>query len=91
VPRLVAALDEGADVAVLETDGRRNYLAAVWRRPALAHVLGEIGDPAGVAARQLFASVASVPVRDEDGWGRDCDTWDDLAVSRAMAAEQERA
>jgi hypothetical protein len=33
--------------------------------------------------RALLAAVTPVLVRDEGGWGRDCDTWDDLAAARA--------
>jgi hypothetical protein len=33
--------------------------------------------------RALVADVPSVYVQDTGGWGRDCDTWDDLADARA--------
>jgi hypothetical protein len=31
--------------------------------------------------------VVQVPVRDAGGWGRDCDTWDDLADARAAGED----
>jgi molybdopterin-guanine dinucleotide biosynthesis protein A len=83
IPSLLHALPRG-DVALLaDPDGRVNHLAAAWRRAALAAALTAVGDPNGAAVRSLLASVAVVPVPDEAGWGRDCDTWDDLAAARA--------
>jgi CTP:molybdopterin cytidylyltransferase MocA len=32
--------------------------------------------------RALLAGIEQVHVRDRDGWGHDCDTWDDLATAR---------
>jgi MobA-like NTP transferase domain len=69
-----------SDVAVLvDGSGRRNTLAAVWRRAALVAALERIGDPAGVPVRRLFDGVSCADVIDDGGWGRDCDSWDDLA------------
>lgn len=85
VPRLLRALDEsGAGVALLaDKGGRVNNLAAAWRRTALGAALAAVGDPAGAAVRSLIAAATSVLVPDEGGWGRDCDTWDDVAAARA--------
>ena len=85
VPRLLRALDEsGADVALLaDPDGRVNNLAAAWRRTALRSALAAVGDPAGGAVRSLVAAATAVLVPDAGGWGRDCDTWDDVAAARA--------
>ena len=80
---LLAAVGRG-DVALLaDPDGRANHLAAAWRRDALVSALAAVGDPNGAAVRSLLGSVAVVLVPDEAGWGRDCDTWDDLAAARA--------
>jgi molybdopterin-guanine dinucleotide biosynthesis protein A len=86
VAALLAALTD-APAAVLVTGGRPNYLCAAWRRPALEQALASIGTLADAAARQLFAGVPAAQVIDADGWGRDCDTWDDLAQARREAAE----
>jgi hypothetical protein len=46
--------------------------------------LAALRDPAGAAVRSLVAAVPQVHVHDPDGWGRDCDTWDDLAYARSI-------
>jgi molybdopterin-guanine dinucleotide biosynthesis protein A len=80
---LLSAL-AGGDVALLaDPDGRANHLAAAWRRDALDSALAAVGDPNGAAVRSLLRSATVMLVPDEAGWGRDCDTWDDLAAARA--------
>lgn len=84
VPALLAALDaSGADAAVLvDEGGRANHLAAAWRTESLRSVLAALGDPSGVPARALYAAADVHAVPDLDGWGRDTDTWDDIAAAR---------
>jgi molybdopterin-guanine dinucleotide biosynthesis protein A len=87
VPRLIAALG-ASDVAVLvDATGRRNYLAAAWRRRALSAAVDDIGGLVGAPARALFSGVDVVEVPDLSGWGDDCDTWDDLAEARRAHRE----
>jgi molybdopterin-guanine dinucleotide biosynthesis protein A len=82
VPVLLDAVG-GADVAALvDADGRRNLLAAAWRRDVLTAALSRTGEPAGAPVRALYEGVACVDVPDPRGWGQDCDTWDDLARAR---------
>jgi molybdopterin-guanine dinucleotide biosynthesis protein A len=69
------------DVALLVRDGRRNYLAAAWRRAALVSALGRIGEPRGASMRGLIAGATVAEVADAE-WGDDCDTWSDLAALR---------
>jgi len=88
VPLLLAALGgagvAGTSAAVLvDAAGRANYLAAAWTRAGLAAALAAVGDPVGASMRALLSGVPVVPVPDEGGWGRDCDTWDDVARARA--------
>ena len=40
--------------------------------------------------RALVRHARHVGLADPSGWGRDCDTWDDLAAARARAAGRER-
>ena len=96
VPALVCALggDPDADAAVLtDAGGRRNHLAAAWRRQALAAVLGHLGSPTGVAARALYRDGAVLEVHPgatvPDHAGEDCDTWPDVARARARARVEE--
>lgn len=86
VPRLLAALAGDGDVAVLsDSNGRANYLAAAWRAAALRDAMATVGDPVGAPVRRLFDSAAMIRVPDPQGWGRDCDTWEELAVARREA------
>lgn len=90
VPPLLDAIDGGAQVALLvDPDGHANYLAGAWRREALQHALRVVGDPAGAPVRALVAAAGDVTlVPDAGGWGRDCDTWDDLAAARRRTDER---
>jgi molybdopterin-guanine dinucleotide biosynthesis protein A len=84
VPLLLHALPDAGVALLVDAAGRANYLAAAWRRASLVDAFTALGDPAGAAMRALVAGVPGrVLVPDEGGWGRDCDTWDDLAVARS--------
>jgi molybdopterin-guanine dinucleotide biosynthesis protein A len=85
VAPLLAAVTGGADVALLVDDtGRVNHLAGAWRRKALRAALDSLGGGAGAAMRSLVdAAGEPTLVPDDGGWGRDCDTWDDLERARA--------
>ena len=82
VPRLLAAVPEAGVAVLTDGHGRANYLAAAWRRAALAAALERL-EVGGASMRSLLAGVPAVAVPDEAGWGRDCDTWDELARARA--------
>jgi molybdopterin-guanine dinucleotide biosynthesis protein A len=74
------AQPDAIDAAVLvDADGRRNYLAAAWRRVALLNALLALDQLAGASMRSVYASARCVEVSDTAGWGRDIDTPDDLA------------
>jgi molybdopterin-guanine dinucleotide biosynthesis protein A len=87
VPALLAALPSSGMALLVDPGGRANYLAAAWRRRDLVAALEALGDPAGAPVRALAALVDRVEVADGAGWGRDCDTWDDLAQARAQTEE----
>jgi molybdopterin-guanine dinucleotide biosynthesis protein A len=82
VPRLLAAVTEGADAALLAgPDGRDNPLAAAWRREVLVPALhGE--PPSGRPMHRLFDGLRYARVADEAGWGLGCNTPADLARAR---------
>ncbi len=67
-----------APLALLVTDDRPNYLAAAWRTGALRAGLAECGP----SMRSLIEPLPWVPVIDEQGWGRDCDTWPEIERAR---------
>jgi molybdopterin-guanine dinucleotide biosynthesis protein A len=87
VPLLIAALPVSGTAVLLDASGRANYLAAAWRRTSLATALAGLGDPVGASARALAGAAEQVYVADRDGWGRDCDTWEDLAEARSRREE----
>jgi molybdopterin-guanine dinucleotide biosynthesis protein A len=88
IPLLLVAASK-ADVAVLTTIGRRNYLAAVWRTDALRAAVDALDEVHGAAARDLFVGAHVVHVSDEDDWGRDCDTWADVEAAKARGGHHE--
>lgn len=74
--------EHGRQVGLLvDTTGRSNYLAAVWRTSALLQALDALGDPAGQPMRALYAGQDIEHVPDFDALGADCDTPDDLAAA----------
>lgn len=81
VPPLLTAAAH-ADVAVLERDGRRNHLAAVWRTGALRAALDRLPAITDAAMRALFERVRVAEVADTEGWGVDVDTWADVEALR---------
>lgn len=85
VAPLLDAVAGGAELALLvDETGRVNHLAGAWRRDVLAAALDSLGGGAGAAMRSLVAAAGEPTlVPDDGGWGRDCDTWDDLADARA--------
>lgn len=100
VPALLAAA-RGGDAAVLvDADGRRQTLAAVYRRDALDAALARVDAERGLAGAPMRAVVdglAVVPVLDPAGLGEDVDTWADVeradvrAATVAAVAEELRA
>lgn len=82
---LLAAVRNAECAVLVDASGRRNPLAAAWRRPALERALGAIAEHCGARARALLEAVDVVEVLDEGGWGEDCDTPDDLARARSRA------
>jgi molybdopterin-guanine dinucleotide biosynthesis protein A len=82
IPLLVGAVRDGGPAVLVDASGRPNHLAAAWPRRQLGAALDRLGVPTGAAMRALVADVAPVHVQDTGGWGRDCDTWDDLAEAQ---------
>jgi molybdopterin-guanine dinucleotide biosynthesis protein A len=86
VAPLLRAVGEADVAALVDSEGRTNYLAAAWRRAAAVRLLDAIGSPNGVSMRRLTADADLVRVVDEAGWSLDCDTWEGVEVARARAA-----
>jgi molybdopterin-guanine dinucleotide biosynthesis protein A len=81
--QLHAGVSSGtADVAVLvETSGRVNYLAAVWRTAALRSAIGRLATTVDAPVRALFTDTAAAHVPDFDACAADVDTPDDLRAA----------
>lgn len=89
VPALLAELaGSDADAAALaDPTGRLNLLASAWRAAALRTALAAVGVPAGRPMRDLLRHAHVRALADPDGWGRDCDTWADVAAARDTWAD----
>ncbi len=88
VPVLLSALSgsSAAGVACLvEGSGQVNYLAAAWRTAALRAAVEATGGTGGAPVRALVGASEMIAVPDQQGWGYDCDTWDELAGARERA------
>ena len=89
IPLLLDALPSVGAALLVDDSGRANYLAAAWRRASLDEALTALGDPTNASARALTELTPRVLVPDEGGWGRDCDTWEDLAQARSEREESD--
>jgi molybdopterin-guanine dinucleotide biosynthesis protein A len=81
-----------ADGAVLaDADGREQWLAACYQRPALLRGLerlrAERGELAGASLRALTAGLELHRVADPGGLGFDCDTWEDVRHVRRLVED----
>jgi molybdopterin-guanine dinucleotide biosynthesis protein A len=81
VPALLAALDP-AELAMINSAGRVNYLAAAWRTALLRERLHGLAGVDGASLRALTNGLAWVEVPDGGDWAVDCDTWDDVRRAR---------
>jgi len=71
------------DAAVLvDTTGRLNFLASVWRTSSLRAALARTGNLAGIPVRALYEGMTTAKIPDFDGHGADCDIPEDLRTAR---------
>jgi molybdopterin-guanine dinucleotide biosynthesis protein A len=91
VETLVRALAERADVdAALYVDvsGRRQYLAAAYRRTPLAAAIASAGPPAGMSMRAVVARLTAAEIAAHPDLTLDCDTWPDVERSREILEDR---
>ena len=69
-------------VALADSGGQVNYLAAAWQLTSLQRALASVGDLRGASMRDLVDGSLLIEIPDPGGWGRDCDTWDDIEDAR---------
>lgn len=83
VRRLRQARGTTTDGALLvDADGRRQPLCAVYDVPALGSALEAVGRPAGISMRELVSHLTLTEIAADPREALDCDTWDDVARSR---------
>jgi molybdopterin-guanine dinucleotide biosynthesis protein A len=97
VERLLTACEPlGADPDVrlvdgallVDGDGRRQYLAAAYRLPALTRALGDAGSPYGRSMRSLVRRLTVAEVAADPEETLDIDTWDDVERSGALLEDR---
>jgi molybdopterin-guanine dinucleotide biosynthesis protein A len=91
VDALVRALTERADVDAalyIDTGGRRQYLAAAYRRAPLAAAIASVGDPAGMSMRAVVTRLTAAEIAAHSDLTLDCDTWPDVERSRQILEDR---
>jgi molybdopterin-guanine dinucleotide biosynthesis protein A len=83
VRRLVHGADEDGALLV-DGDGRRQYLCAVYRTEALLAAAPSLEEQHGLPVRRLVAALRLAEVPALLGEAQDVDTWDDLLTLRAL-------
>jgi molybdopterin-guanine dinucleotide biosynthesis protein A len=73
---------------LVDPAGRRQPLAAVYDRAALAAALVTLGGPAGRSMRALVASLDVVEVAAVGNEALDCDTWVEVSRSTLLLSEE---
>jgi molybdopterin-guanine dinucleotide biosynthesis protein A len=85
-----ALMVQGNDFgAYVDTGGRINYLAAVWRTAALRRAVAALANPAGAAVRALYDGVNGAFIPDFDALAADCDTYGDLREAESRIRQIE--
>ena len=74
--------DRHDGVHLVDSSGHAQWLAAIYRAPALRAAVARLGDRVdGASMRQLLAGVQLAGLRDDSGAGIDVDTWQDVKSS----------
>jgi molybdopterin-guanine dinucleotide biosynthesis protein A len=81
VSRLLLSADEDGAMLVDE-DGRRQYLCAIYRSAALLEAAPSLEEQHGMAMRHLVAGLRLADVPALSWESRDVDTWEDLTELR---------
>lgn len=85
VQRLMVAAGEGSEdgALLLDGDGRRQYLCAVYRTAALLAAAPPLSEQHGLPMRRLVAGLRLAEVEARDDEAQDVDTGEDLLAVRA--------
>jgi molybdopterin-guanine dinucleotide biosynthesis protein A len=88
VARLADAARAGDAAMLTDADGRRQFLAAAYKRPALVAALDDLPKVEGASMRALTAGLTVTEVVADPETTLDCDTWDDVERSRKIVEER---
>ncbi|GAB2517932.1 molybdenum cofactor guanylyltransferase [Paramicrobacterium agarici] len=88
VTQLIAPIPPDADaVALVDADGRAQWLAGRYRVPALRSAVGTVPQLSGASMRQLLSSIRLHLVPDRLGASCDLDTW--AAINHYRSSEED--
>jgi molybdopterin-guanine dinucleotide biosynthesis protein A len=74
--------DRHDGVHLVDSSGHAQWLAAIYRAPALRAAVARLGDRVdGASMRQLLTGLQLEGLRDDSGAGIDVDTWQDVTSS----------
>jgi molybdopterin-guanine dinucleotide biosynthesis protein A len=73
---------------LVDGDGRRQYLAAAYRVPALARAVSAAGPSHGQAMRHVVRDLTIVECPTDPEVTLDCDTWSDVERSRDLLEDR---
>jgi molybdopterin-guanine dinucleotide biosynthesis protein A len=73
---------------LVDSEGRRQYLAAAYRVPALTRALREAGPSHGQAMRNVVSGLTIVECPTDPEVTLDCDTWSDVERSRDLLEDR---
>jgi molybdopterin-guanine dinucleotide biosynthesis protein A len=73
---------------VVDEQGRRQPLAAVYRTTSLRTAVSGLGTTSGAAMRQLTAGLSLIEMTTAPHTALDCDTWEGVARSRQLLEER---
>lgn len=71
----------------VDSDGRRQLLAAIYRAESLRRSARSIGEVSGLSMRALANGLTLLECEADPLMSLDCDTWDDVARSRELLEE----
>ncbi|WP_051942649.1 molybdenum cofactor guanylyltransferase [Streptacidiphilus rugosus] len=73
---------------LVDVEGRDQLLTAAYRTAPLRAALARVGPPDGARLRAVTGGLATRHLTDPRGVSVDCDTWEDVRLARARAADR---
>jgi molybdopterin-guanine dinucleotide biosynthesis protein A len=86
--RLAAEIGRADAAMFVDGTGRRQYLAAAYRRRSLEGAIGALPAVDGASMRELAERLTITELLTDPEVTLDCDTWDDINRSRQLLEER---